>query len=173
MGAEAGGAAAAGSGVSTAGGSATGGAAAAGGGGGAASGIGAGGAAGAGGGLVAPRGGSKDSGSTYVSSSPTRTPRWTYGTSCSGSPVGPGSAMASPSATRPPRFTSNVPRWVSDALYPSFVAIVTVRPLVGTCPANVISPVDGRQHDGAHRRERCPRRGAAHPRSVVRDGELA
>ena len=142
VGAEAGGAATAGSGVATTGGGVTGGAAAAGGGG-AASGTGAGGAAGAGGGLVAARGGSKDSGSTYVSSSPTRTPRWTYGIACSSSPVGPDSARASPSPTRPPRFTSNVPRWVSDALYPSFVAIVTVKPWVGTCPANVIAPVIG------------------------------
>jgi hypothetical protein len=54
-----------------------GGAAAAGGAEGPASGEGAGGAAGAGGGLGALRGGSRLSGSTYVSSAPTRTPRWT------------------------------------------------------------------------------------------------
>lgn len=61
-------------------------------------GAGAGGAAGAGGGLVgAPRGGSSESGSTYVSPSPTRMPRWTYGTGCSGSPEGPASAIISPS----------------------------------------------------------------------------
>ena len=46
----------------------------------------AGGAAGAGGGLEALRGGSKPSGSTYLSPSPTRIPRWTYGVSCSASP---------------------------------------------------------------------------------------
>ena len=40
-------------------------------------GVGAGGAAGAGGGLGALRGGSRPSGSTYVSPSPTRMPRWT------------------------------------------------------------------------------------------------
>ena len=126
-----------------AGGAATGGAAAAGGGGGAASGVVAGGAAGAGGGLVATRGGSKDSGSTYVSSSPTRTPRWTYGTSCSGSPDGPGSAIGSPSSTCAPRFTSSCPRCVRDALWPPPVAIVTVSPCVGTCPAKVTSPLTG------------------------------
>lgn len=61
-------------------------------------GAGAGGAAGAGGGLVsAPRGGSSESGSTYVSPSPTRMPRWTYGTGYSGSPEGPASAIVSPS----------------------------------------------------------------------------
>ncbi len=120
-----------------------GGAAAAGGGAGAGSGVGAGGATGAGGGLVAPRDGSKDSGSTYESAAPTRTPRWTYATSCSGSPEGPGSAIDAPSSTVAPRLTSSVPRWVRDALCPSRVAIVTVRPCVGTCPANVTSPPAG------------------------------
>ena len=36
------------------------------------------------------------------------------------------------------------PRWVSEALYPSGDAMVTVSPCVGTCPANVTSP-DGRR----------------------------
>ena len=81
-----------------------------------AGGAGAGGAAGAGGGMGAARDGSKDSGSTYVSSSPTRIPRWTYGTSCSRTPVGPASASAAPSATRSPRFTRSGPRWVNETL---------------------------------------------------------
>jgi hypothetical protein len=41
---------------------------------------------------AACRGGSRRSGSTYVSPSPTRIPRWTYAASCSGTPEGPGSA---------------------------------------------------------------------------------
>jgi hypothetical protein len=89
---------------------------AAGGGAGAGGGLGAGGAAGAGGGLGALRGGSSASGSRYVSLSPIRTPRWRYVTSCSASPVGPGSAIASPSATFAPWRTCSGPRCVSDAL---------------------------------------------------------
>lgn len=105
-------------------------------------GAGAGGAAGAGGGLVVSRDGSRESGSTYRSS-PTRTPRWTYGTSCSGSPDGPGSETASPSSTRAPFFTTRGPRWVSDTRCPSDVVMVTVSPWVGTVPANVTSPLAG------------------------------
>jgi hypothetical protein len=79
-------------------------------------GLGAGGAAGAGGGLGALRGGSRLRGSTYVSATPARIPRCTYGVSCSGSPVGPGSAIGSPSTTDAPFPTRSVPRWVRDAL---------------------------------------------------------
>jgi len=101
-----------GAGAGEAGAGGAGGAAAAGGGVGAGtgSGAGAGGAAGAGGELGAPRGGSKDRGSTYVSSFPTRTPRWTYGSECSGSPDGPAAAITSPSATCAPFLTCNGPR---------------------------------------------------------------
>jgi hypothetical protein len=112
-------------------------------------GAGAGGAAGAGGGLVAPRGGSRESGSTYVSSSPRRTPKWTYETSCSASPEGPASATGSPSSTCAPRFTSNGPRCVREALNPPAVVTVTVRPCVGTVPANVTSPLAGERTTGA------------------------
>jgi hypothetical protein len=79
-------------------------------------GVDAGGAAGAGGGLGALRGGSRPSGSTYVSFSPTRIPRWTYGAACSTSPEGPASASGSPSDTEAPLRTRSVPRWVSEAL---------------------------------------------------------
>jgi hypothetical protein len=103
---------------------------------------GAGGAAGAGGGLGALRGGSSPSGSMYVSSPPALTPRWTYGTSYSGSPEGPEAAIASPSPTRSPFLTRSGPRWVSEALC-SPATIVTVRPCVGTWPANVTSPDTG------------------------------
>ena len=64
----------AGSGAPTGGGDAVG---SAGAGAGAGAGTGAGGAAGAGGGVGAARGGRSESGSTYVSASPTRIPRWT------------------------------------------------------------------------------------------------
>ncbi|GIU94299.1 MAG: hypothetical protein KatS3mg012_0756 [Gaiellaceae bacterium] len=100
-------------------------------------------AAGTGGGGAAPRGGSRVSGSTYVSAAPTRTPRWTYGRSCSTSPDGPGSATGSPSRTRAPARTRSGPRWVSDALSPVAVRTVTVSPCVGTRPANVTSPATG------------------------------
>jgi hypothetical protein len=128
-------------------GEAAGGAAAAGGGDGSGSGAGAGGAAGAGGGLGALRGGRRPSGSMYESSEASLTPRWTYGRSCSGSPEGPGAAIGSPSATRSPRLTRSAPRWMSDALC-SPVAIVTVRPCVGTSPANVTSPETGARTAG-------------------------
>jgi len=81
-----------------------------------AGGAGAGGAAGVGGGMGTARGGSRDSGSTYVSSSPARMPRCTYGTSCSETPVGPASASGDPSATRSPRLTRIGPRWVKETL---------------------------------------------------------
>jgi hypothetical protein len=91
--------------------------AAAGGGAGTAGELGAGGAAGgAGGGLGAPRDGSNWSGSTYVSPSPTRIPRWRYGVWCSASPDGPESAIGSPSAREAPFRTRSVPRCVSEAL---------------------------------------------------------
>lgn len=81
-----------------------------------AGGAGAGGAAGVGGGMGTARGGSRDSGSTYVSSAPTRMPRCTYGTSCSETPVGPASASGAPSTTRSPRLTRSGPRWVKETL---------------------------------------------------------
>ena len=74
------------------------------------------GAGGGAGGGDAAREGSRPSGSTYFSSSPTRTPRCTYGVSCSASPDGPGSATGSPSPTWAPRLTRSVPRCVSEAL---------------------------------------------------------
>jgi hypothetical protein len=73
-------------------------------------------AAGAGGGLGAPRGGSSPSGSMYVSPSPTLIPRWMYDTSCSASPVGPGSAIAAPSATVAPLRVRSDPRCVRETL---------------------------------------------------------
>jgi hypothetical protein len=103
----------------------------------------AGGAMGAGGGMGALRGGSNSIGSTYVSLSPTRIPRWRYGTSCSDSPVGPGSAIGSPSATLAPFRTRNAPTWVSDTLWPSPVTIVTVSPCTGTEPAKETNPDAG------------------------------
>jgi hypothetical protein len=107
---------------------------------------GAGGASGAEGGVGAPRGGRRVRGSTYVSLGPTRTPRWTYGTGCSASPLGPASESASPSETVPPRRTRSAPRCVSDTLVSPY-AIVTVRPCVGTWPANVTSPATGARTD--------------------------
>jgi len=58
--------------------------------------------------------GRNSSGSTYpFGSSERRTPRWTYGTSCSTSPLAPIVPTASPSATVAPRWTLIEPRWVS------------------------------------------------------------
>jgi hypothetical protein len=79
-------------------------------------GAGAGGAGGVGLGATggADKGGRNRSGSTYpFGSSERRTPRWTYGTSCSTSPLGPIVPTASPSATLAPRETLIEPRWVS------------------------------------------------------------
>jgi hypothetical protein len=125
---------------STEGDAATGGSTAGGGGAGS-GGTGAGGATG-GGGVVVARGGSRVRGSTYVSPS-TRTPRWTYGTSCSGVPEEPGSARGSPSCTGSPRATRSGPRCISETLSPPPVRIVTVSPCVGTRPANDTSPSTG------------------------------
>jgi hypothetical protein len=124
---------------------------------GAGTGAGAGGSAPAGGG-VGTRDGRSESGSTYVSSEPKRTPKWTYGTSCSGSPDGPLSAIGSPSLTSSPRPTSNCPRWVSDALCPLGVTMVTVVPWVGTWPANETSP------DAGARTARAPSSAMSRPR---------
>ena len=117
-------------------------------------GVGAGTGAGAGGAVVgggggAARGGSSERGSTYVSPSASRIPRWTYATSCSASPDGPASAIASPSSTRPPRRTRSGPRCVNDALWPLAATIVTVVPCVGTCPAKETSPETGARTTGA------------------------
>jgi hypothetical protein len=58
--------------------------------------------------------GRNSSGSTYpFGSSERRTPRWTYGTSCSISPLGPIVPTTSPSDTVAPRWTLIEPRWVS------------------------------------------------------------
>ena len=58
--------------------------------------------------------GRNSSGSTYpFGSSERRTPRWTYGMSCSTSPLGPIVPTTSPSETVAPRWTLIEPRWVS------------------------------------------------------------
>jgi hypothetical protein len=57
-------------------------------------------------------GGKKRSGSTYPSGSAARrTPRCTYGTGCSDTPLEPTEATASPSPTSAPRPTDTEPRW--------------------------------------------------------------
>jgi hypothetical protein len=59
-----------------------------------------------------PRGGSNPSGSTYPSSwDATRTPMWTLGTACSGSPLEPIVATEEPSSTASPLPTPMDPRW--------------------------------------------------------------
>ena len=74
-------------------------------------GAGAGGDAGAGG---ACRGGRRSSGSRYASAcSPTRTPRWTDATVCSGSPLQPIVPIGPPSMTASPFATPIDPRWTS------------------------------------------------------------
>jgi hypothetical protein len=100
-----------------------------------------GGVADGGGGVSAGR---NESGSTYpCSSEVTRTPMYTYGTSSSGVPLGPTVPTASPSPTLAPFFTAVEPRCVSVTEYPSPVSMVTLRPLVGTLPANVTVPDAG------------------------------
>jgi hypothetical protein len=59
-------------------------------------------------------GGRKRSGSRYPSGSAARrTPRCTYGTACSGTPLEPTAPTASPSARAAPRATDTEPRWSS------------------------------------------------------------
>jgi len=118
--------------------------------GGAGTGIGAG--VGAGAGTVAAggagRAGSNPRGSTYPSASALRRmPRWTLGTSCSGSPLEPMSPTTAPSATVSPFATPTEPRWTSVTEYPSAVEIVTPRPCVGTEPAKVTVPDAGARTD--------------------------
>jgi hypothetical protein len=67
-----------------------------------------------GGGAAVDRGGSRLVGSTYPwSSLARRTPRWTYGTETSGSPLGPIVPTAPPSSTAAPAATVIEPRCVS------------------------------------------------------------
>src|SRR5579884_3199622 len=70
-------------------------------------------------------------------------PRWMYGTSSSGVPLGPTVPTVAPSATAAPFATASVPRCVSVTASASAVRIVTDLPLVGTEPANVTSPAAG------------------------------
>lgn len=67
----------------------------------------------------------------------------TYGWSWAAAPLGPSVPTTSPSATTRLRATAIDPRWTSVTEYPSDVAIVTHRPLVGTDPANVTVPPRG------------------------------
>jgi hypothetical protein len=123
-----------------------------------AAGAGAGGGAGVGGGAGARTGGGSGlgpagaagcagknrSGSRYpFGSSMRRMPRWTYGTSCSTSPLGPIVPTADASATVSPRRALVEPRWVSVTEYPSGVWIVSVLPLTGTVPTNETVPDAG------------------------------
>src|SRR2546430_4117559 len=70
-------------------------------------------------------------------------PRWTYGTSCSTSPVGPIVPTIASSPTVSPRRTLVEPRCVRVTEYPSAVWIVTTLPLTGTVPANETRPDAG------------------------------
>src|SRR5579872_5555300 len=70
-------------------------------------------------------------------------PRWTYGTSKSGVPLGPTVPTTAPSATALLRATPIEPRWVSVTDSPSGVSIVTDFPLVGTVPAKLTTPEAG------------------------------
>jgi hypothetical protein len=92
----------------------------------------------------AARSGRSSSGSTYPSGSPVRrTPRWTYGWSCSDSPLSPSVPSCSPSATDAPRATPSEPRWSSVTVNPSPVSIVIERPCSGSVPAKRTSPPAG------------------------------
>src|SRR5256886_16495543 len=70
-------------------------------------------------------------------------PRWTYGTSCSTSPVGPIVPTIASSPTVSPRRTLVEPRCVRVTEYPSAVWIVTTLPLTGTVRANETRPDAG------------------------------
>jgi hypothetical protein len=90
------------------------------------------------------RGGRKRRGSRYPSATlARRTPRCTYGTGCSLSPLDPAMPTMAPSATRAPRVTSDEPRWAIVTESPSSVRSETTRPCVGTTPTNVTVPSTG------------------------------
>src|SRR5262249_51106331 len=69
--------------------------------------------------------------------------RWTYGTDCSGVPLGPTVPTTAPSLTAAPLATPIEPRCVSVTEYPSAVSIVRLSPLVGTKPAKLTVPFAG------------------------------
>jgi hypothetical protein len=95
------------------------------------------------GGKTTARGGRRVAGSTYPSAaSEIRIPRWTYGVGHSLSPLWPARPTVSPSTTVVPFATESWPRWVNETAYPSSW-IVTVRPEVGTTPANETTPDAG------------------------------
>jgi hypothetical protein len=90
------------------------------------------------------RTGRNTAGSRYPCGSAERlTPRWTYGTLTSGSPLGPIVPTPSPSATVAPLEAVMEPRWVSVTDQPSGVSIVTALPLPGTVPAKLTVPEVG------------------------------
>lgn len=102
-----------------------------------------GGATGAGSGACS-RGGSSVSGSRYpCGSAVRRTPRWTYGSGCSASPVGPIVPTTSLSATAVPTRTPIDPSWTSVTEKPSAVRIVSDSPEPGTSPAKPTLPAAG------------------------------
>src|SRR2546430_707426 len=111
-------------------------------------------------------------------------PRWTYGTSCSTSPVGPIVPTTASSPTVSPRRTLVEPRCVRVTEYPSAVWIVTTLPLAGTVPANETRPDAGaagggelrdRLRSGGHICGLSLIAGAEHERDLTlrRLGELA
>jgi hypothetical protein len=102
------------------------------------------GAGGSGGGGGPARLGRNSIGSTYpCGSADSRIPRWTYGVSCSASPLGPMVPTTAPSSTFAPLVAAIPPRWTSVTEYPSAVSIVTTLPLAPTVPANAIRPAAG------------------------------
>src|SRR5579871_996944 len=70
-------------------------------------------------------------------------PRWTYGPSTSGVPLGPAVPTRSPSSTAAFAGTAIEPRCVRVTARPSAVVIVTTEPEPGTVPANVTVPAAG------------------------------
>ena len=157
--------AAAGGAGSTGGAAATGGSTAGGGGAGAGSGgTGAGGATG-GGGVVA-RGGSRVSGSTYVSPSDADAQvdvRHVVLRRAGGPGVGERVTLRHADRRARPEQRAEVHQ--RDLVAAARSRIVTVSPCVGTRPANDTSPATGARDDRPTRRRRCPRRGAARPRT--------
>jgi hypothetical protein len=88
-----------------------------------------------------------------------RTPKYTYGSLWSATPLGPTLPTTVPSVTFAPRETAIEPRWRSVAVYPEGVSIEMVLPPSGTVPANETTPAAGATTEppagAARSRPRC------------------
>ena len=73
-------------------------------------------------------------------------PRWTYGTSNSGVPLGPIVPTGADSSTLAPVRSASEPRCVKETVYPSPVRMLSVSPFPGVVPEKETTPPDGSEN---------------------------